>query len=479
MKFFRLSFFVPLLFVLALLLRLRSLDRPLDFDEGLHAYYSYFLYQHHYYEYLLDLHGPFLYYLTAGVFGLAGPSVAAARAAVAVAGAALVLLPWALRHRVGTAGALAASALLTLSPLFISQSNQLRNDVLVALFLLGALAAADAYLRRRRWWALWAGALALSLALATKETALVAVGLWAPALVLAFTPRLREMVGWLRRLFRERWYELVAGAFVFALVSALLFSFFLRDFGAAAAAWLEAPRFWAGASLGGFRNPGLYHGPGYYLGALAPADLLLLTLGIGGGALLWRRSDRFLRFLVAWMVLGLVLFTALPYKADRLALNFLLPAALVAGAAVGRLGSARRKFIAVAAVAALSLASLPAPEEGPGDYGRLEATVRAFHPTGGNATLILPVTADPKYGIYWPLPWHIRDEEFQFLRVGPGVSAESLAALLEQIERQRPGTLFFHDPRRIAIPEAAFRNLTQIDFPGAFLVLHHRAPTPG
>jgi uncharacterized protein (TIGR03663 family) len=65
-------------------------------------------------------------------FTLVGTSDAAARWLPALAGLALVLLPWGLRSRLGRGGALAASALLAISPAAVYHSRLLDGSIVVA-----------------------------------------------------------------------------------------------------------------------------------------------------------------------------------------------------------------------------------------------------------------------------------------------------------------------------------------------------------
>jgi uncharacterized protein (TIGR03663 family) len=71
---------------------------------------------------------------TANVLGftLWGAGDAAARWLPALAGLALVLLPYGLRHRLGRGGALAASLLLAISPSVVYHSRQLEGSIVVA-----------------------------------------------------------------------------------------------------------------------------------------------------------------------------------------------------------------------------------------------------------------------------------------------------------------------------------------------------------
>ncbi|MCJ7667862.1 MAG: glycosyltransferase family 39 protein, partial [Anaerolineae bacterium] len=86
---------------------------------------------------------PFLFHVTALSFLVFGPSDYAARLIPALAGSALVGLPYLLRSRLGRVGALLVSALLAFSPSYIFFSRTLGGEIIVALgmgaFLFGLL----------------------------------------------------------------------------------------------------------------------------------------------------------------------------------------------------------------------------------------------------------------------------------------------------------------------------------------------------
>src|SRR5215472_4225687 len=118
------------LVLLAAVLRFWDLgSRMLHHDESLHAVYSYYLYIGKGYVHDPMMHGPFLFELNALVYFLLGATDATARVAPAFFGTLLVGLPYFLRDRLGRTGAIAASALLALSPSILYYSRFIRHDI--------------------------------------------------------------------------------------------------------------------------------------------------------------------------------------------------------------------------------------------------------------------------------------------------------------------------------------------------------------
>ncbi|HEY8491403.1 MAG TPA: flippase activity-associated protein Agl23 [Dehalococcoidia bacterium] len=168
-------------------------SRALHHDESLHAQFSWYFYQglraaissfpdgaagHAFYHHDPMMHGTFLFHVTAFTFLLLGDSDYTARVPAALFGTLLVALPFLFRHRLGRVGAVAASAMLALSPTLLYFSRFARNDIWVAAFTLAMVIAIWRYLDegRPRWLSVLAGALALSFA--SKETTYIAAAVF-------------------------------------------------------------------------------------------------------------------------------------------------------------------------------------------------------------------------------------------------------------------------------------------------------------
>ncbi len=160
--------------VTAAVMRLAGLgNRPLSYDEGVHAFFSWRLAETGWYYHSPAGHGPVLYYLDALLFVLTGASDFTARLVPALAGVALVLVPVAFRRWMGHSGALAVGFLLMSSPLLLFYSRYLRNDIYIALLSALWIWACFRYLERRAVADLYLLAVVVSLSVATKEVAFI------------------------------------------------------------------------------------------------------------------------------------------------------------------------------------------------------------------------------------------------------------------------------------------------------------------
>jgi uncharacterized protein (TIGR03663 family) len=147
--------------------------RTMSHDESLHALYSWKLYAGEGYEHNPMMHGPFLFHINALMYLLFGMSDFAARVSAATFGVILVLLPALLRKELGRVGALTVSILTLISPTTLYYARYIRNDIYMMVWAMLMTVALFRYLRtRQRKW-IYLGALAVVLALCTKETAYI------------------------------------------------------------------------------------------------------------------------------------------------------------------------------------------------------------------------------------------------------------------------------------------------------------------
>ena len=148
-------------------------SRAMHHDESLHALYSWYLYTGSGYRHDPMMHGPLQMEATAAAFFISGDSEFTARLVYALAGTALVGLPFLFRARLGNLGAVLTSAMLAFSPAMLYFSRFARNDILVAVWTLGLVICMWRYIDERRNRYLYIGAALLAFAFATKETAYI------------------------------------------------------------------------------------------------------------------------------------------------------------------------------------------------------------------------------------------------------------------------------------------------------------------
>ncbi|WP_048151542.1 flippase activity-associated protein Agl23 [Methanolacinia paynteri] len=160
--FFTFERTLVLIFLVSLLFRLAFLDlKLLHHDEAIHSWFSYRLLTLGEYSYDPVYHGPFLYYVTAGVFSFLGASEFTARLIPAILGSTLCLFVYPV-YRLGYLNriqAIVAAVFFAISPDLVYFSRFLRNDIFVVFFTLVILVAALYYIEKGKLrYALIAGA---------------------------------------------------------------------------------------------------------------------------------------------------------------------------------------------------------------------------------------------------------------------------------------------------------------------------------
>lgn len=325
------------LVLLALLLRVWDLGgRPPHHDEAVHGHFTHELLVQGSYRYDPTYHGPLLFFLTAGIFGLLGENLVTLRLYPVLTGVLLAGLPFFLRRRIGARAALWCGVLLAMSPSFLYYSRFARNDVPVSLFT-AAAGVLFLLLRRGSWRVLpWAGAM-LALHAISKETfyvllPLLAVGAFGVVLRLRLDVAFRRAVAWVER------YAAPAATAVLAFVVISLTAytvFFIHPEDVAFP--LKAFQYWHNQhTIQRVGGPWFYHLP-----RLALYEFLII-----GAALVWavRRRGRMHSlevFLLWWGLASLGMYAYLGEKVPWLLVHQVLPFVPLAGMQLARTFSPR------------------------------------------------------------------------------------------------------------------------------------------
>ena len=162
--------------LLALALRLWDLGgRPIHYDEGLHAFYSWQLFVGDGYRHEPWIHGPLQFFLNSAVFAIFWDSDYTVRISYVIFGVILVGLPYFFRDYIGRTGALLAAVMLAFSPALFYFSRYSRNDIYMAVFALGLAIFMWRYIQEGKNRYLYMASAVLALAFASKETAYIIV----------------------------------------------------------------------------------------------------------------------------------------------------------------------------------------------------------------------------------------------------------------------------------------------------------------
>ena len=450
---------IVVIFLIAAGLRLYDLNLvPLHHDEGVNGNFLVRLVRDGYYQYdPQNYHGPTLYYFSALIpwtvkllFGSAardsyGLTTFNIRLVTVIFGLATIGLVFMLRRRLGTVATLAAGLLLAVSPGAVYLSRYFIHESLFVFFTVGIVVAAVKLYDDRNPSQLILISASAALLFATKETAMISVGVLLIALALTlvymrfnnkpspisnrrrgretgpFSAFIEELGGT-----TNVGYYLGIGIVVFLALYLLFYSSFftnskgITDSLQTFAVWTKTGR------------QAHVHPADMYITWMVKLEAPLLFLGaIGAGTVVLKPKNSFALFCALWAFGLLAAYSLIPYKTPWLMLNFVVPLALIAGYAIqaiydmdhGQLRLASAIFVVAIGIATYQSIDLNFINYDNDDQKyvyvyahskrelldlvkQVEAIAKE---NGGPTTGITIVSPD-----YWPLPWYFRN----FTRVG-------------------------------------------------------------
>tara|TARA_Y100000590_G_scaffold418260_1_gene518776 strand:+ start:3299 stop:5596 length:2298 start_codon:yes stop_codon:yes gene_type:complete len=171
---------IPYMFIgiLAVILRFWDLGyRSVGYDESLHLFYAYQLFQGLGYEHTPVTHGPFQFHGIALLHFLFGDTEYTSRMLSAIFGSMVVLMPYFLRDKLGSYGSVITSALLAFSPTMLFYSRYARNDMIMVFWTFAIIVCFWRYLDCGKSRYLYMTSIFLSLAFATKETTFIVLAI--------------------------------------------------------------------------------------------------------------------------------------------------------------------------------------------------------------------------------------------------------------------------------------------------------------
>jgi uncharacterized protein (TIGR03663 family) len=284
-------------------------------------------------------HSPLLFVGNLITFALFAGTEAWARIWPALFGTALALGPILFRRWLGRLGALIAVVFLTLSPTALYYSRYVSGDVIVAAGSLYALAGVLHFVRthRARHITLAVVALALMVTAGPSAYAMILIALSFVALLALGSRSGYTRVGWERLVAGWRALNAEPGllgrlVLLFATMVVLIGTALLLYF-AAFQAVADLFSVWIGQVA-----PAAGGAPWYYhFQLLLFYEPLILVFGLAGVFLAFLRRDLFSSFLTYWVVVAVYAYSLFGGKTSGDVLVALVPLALLAGSAAGRL----------------------------------------------------------------------------------------------------------------------------------------------
>jgi uncharacterized protein (TIGR03663 family) len=437
-----------LILCIAFILRFWSLDlKLLHHDEAIHAWFSYELLTKGAWSYDPSYHGPFLYYVTSGMFALFGDSDLVARLLPSLFGFLLLPLVYAI-YRLGYLDrnqTLVAALFLAVSPDMVYFSRFLRHDIFMLFFTLLFVVALLSYFERGQMRFAVIAAVAAAGGLCCKEEM--------PVILLIFAAFFLYAVWRKRFSLPLRWKtDLLIGLFVVIAIMSVLYSAFGthistlvgEEFRLNTSGWWQAIEHWTAMHnqqrLGGpwfFYIPLLllYEVPIFILAIISTLQfmiprsslkpvvqriknllvkrtLALSTPQIAGIAARQlkaagkgdQKSEEFFRFCIWWMLLSMAFYAYVGEKVPWLLIHQLLPMTFVA---VYRLNWQKVAFALIGMIFLVAMtwhvAFVPADINEPIVQVQNSEEMRTVMDLIDHSDRVVLASKN-----YWPLPWYYR-----------------------------------------------------------------------
>ncbi|HEV7744356.1 MAG TPA: flippase activity-associated protein Agl23 [Pyrinomonadaceae bacterium] len=348
---------IVVILLIAAILRLYDLNLvPLHHDEGVNGNFLVRLVREGYYHYDPgNYHGPTIYYFAAIIAWVLKPftgptgnlSTVGIRLVTSLFGLATVGLIFTLRRNLGTIATLAAACLLAISPGAVYLSRYFIHETLFVFFTLGIVVALLKYFENPNPVHLILAAISAALLFATKETAMISVGVLviAAALTAAYYALWNSMGGAPKakggsigardyRNFVEKaggptwltiWVAVAVAAFI--VVYLLFYSSFFTNYPQGVSDSLKTFEIWSRTGKEAHKHPA-----STYIWWLLQQESPLLVLGAMGAILsVLKPAKSFALFSALWAFGLIAAYSLIAYKTPWLSLNFIVPLALVSG----------------------------------------------------------------------------------------------------------------------------------------------------
>ena len=477
-----------LILIIAFILRFWQLDlKLLHHDEAIHSWFSYELLTKGAWQYDPSYHGPFLYFVTAGMFALIGPSDFAARLLPSLFGFAIIPLVYCI-ERIGYISknqTLVAALLIAISPDMVYFSRFLRHDIFMLFFTMLLFVAILYWFERGQTRFAVIAAIAAAGALSCKEEM--------PVILIVFLVFF-AFAAWKGRFtLPPRWKnDLALFIVLVAVIMSVLYSAFFfhpdtligRNFGITAqgvhfeantTGWYQAIDHWAAMHnqqrLGGplyFYIPLflLYELPIFILALigtvrfmteglhpvlffrrvknwistrrfiLPTSDLAAVTLQqLRDGQVRDAKSEEFFRFCIVWMLATMAFYAWVGEKVPWLIIPQLLPMCFVA---TYKLNWQKTAFALAGCVFLIVMtwhvAFVPVDINEPIVQVQNSEDMREVMGLMDNSSVVVIASKD-----YWPLPWYFRGSKWDRVQFYGSV------ADVDTLTEKNPGVIILHD----------------------------------
>ena len=468
-----------LIVILTIFVRFWQLDlKLLHHDEAIHSWFSYELLTKGTWIYDPSYHGPFLYFVTAGMFSLFGDSDLVARLLPSLFGTLLIPLVYCI-YRIGYIDkkqTLFAALFLAISPNMVYFSRFLRHDIFMLFFTFLLLVAILYYFEYGHTRFAIIGAIAMGGALCCKEEMPVIILIFASFFIYeVWRGKFTLPPGWN--------YDLIVGAFLVLVIMSTMYSAFGahidtlvgQNFALNTTGWYQAVEHWTAMHnqqrLGG---PWYFYIPLYllyelpifilaiigtfqFLGKGFTPSLLIMrlkncikyrskrlpTAELAAISLLqlknqkpvYSKSDEFFRFCIYWMILVMAFYAIVGEKVPWLIIPQLLPMCFVA---VYKLNWQKMVFAIAGCIFLVvitwHITFIPVDINEPIVQVQNSEDLRDVMRLIDASDNVVVASKN-----YWPLPWYYRGDRWNKIKFYGDIIDE------QTLTQDHPGVIILHD----------------------------------
>ncbi len=322
-----------LIIVLALAIATRLFmltARPMDHDESIHAYLSYILLKDHAYRYDPAFHGPFLYFATAGLFGVFGDSEFVARLTPIIFSLVAIVVAFNFKRWIGK-GAYVFTFVMLFSPSILYYSRYMRNDMILVGSFLTVVYCYFRYLESGKERFVYLATLFFSIMICSKENAYIYLFIFISFLLLhgllseGLSYLKTKLLNWNVKKVRM----IVISSIVFLSVFVSLYSAGFTDWAGLERATVGAVEHWV--KMHENRD---HWKPIYYYSILLlsyefmPLALAIISIPEFVERFKTRKMNKFELFVLYWMFMTLIAYHVLSHKVPWLLVHLVTPMAL-------------------------------------------------------------------------------------------------------------------------------------------------------
>lgn len=414
--------------LIAIITRLAILDaRPIDHDEGIHAYLSYILLKEGSYRYDPTYHGPFLYFATAGLFYLFGDSEFVARLTPVIFSIIGVFVAYNFRRWIGN-GAYVFTFLMLFSTSILYYSRYMRNDIILVGSFLVVVYCYFRFIESKKERFAYIGVLFSAIMFTSKENAYIYIFIFISFLILyglrkeGFRYITIKTTNWDAKKVKM----ILISTAIFSIIFVTLYSAFFADIDGIRRAVIGSISHWVKMhEINDHAKPWYYYPKLILEYEFLPLGLTLVSTPFFYQRVKSKNISRIELFAAYWAIASLVIYQILSHKVPWLLVHLATPLAFFGSMYVGGKLHKNHFRLAFGIVAAVTLITSCYITYFDYNDAREDLIYIQIQPPTVELAKVIKERLKTQKGVifephndYWPLPWYLRHVQIGYLTKG-------------------------------------------------------------